>query len=71
MAKKPKKTRTLGDVLLDLEILLDEMVDKHELQTGDILNLVHGHIQVHRPDAQEQYVDGGNPIFYYGPKKDT
>ena len=61
--------KKLGKVLLDLETVLDEMVDDHDLQWGDILNLVHGHLVVHRPDAQEEYVEGGNPEFYYGPKR--
>lgn len=68
MAKK--KLRKVGDILLDLEVVLDELVDDHELQWGDILSVIHGHLVSHRPDAQEEYVDGGNPIFYYGPKKE-
>lgn len=59
--------RKLGDVLLDLEVILDEMVDSHDLQFGDILNLVHGHLVIHRPDAREEYTAGGNPVFKYGP----
>lgn len=62
--------RKLGNILLDLEVILDEMVDDHELQTGDILNLVYGHLQIHRPDAMEVYTDdNSNPALYYGPKK--
>lgn len=61
--------RSLGNLLLDLENLLDELVDSHELQTGDILNLIHGHLQIHRPDAFEEYIDGTTPGFYYGPKE--
>ena len=55
------KGRKLGD------ILLDEMMDTHDLQWGDVLNLVHGHLEIHRPDAQEEYEEGGNPVFRYGP----
>jgi hypothetical protein len=62
-----RSSRKLGELLLDLEKVLDEMIDHHDLQWGDILSLVYGHLQVHRPDAQEQYVDGGSPVFYYGP----
>jgi hypothetical protein len=58
--------RKLGDILLDLESIIDEMVDDHDLQWGDIFNLVRGHLEVHRPDAQEEYTEGGNPTFYYG-----
>lgn len=58
----------LGTLLLKLEKLLDQMVDSQDLQWGDVLALVHQHLQVHRPDAQETYVkDGSHPVFYYGP----
>lgn len=68
--QRKNKARPVGEILLDLEILLDEMVDDQDLQWGDILNLVYGHLVVHRPDAQEQYIkDDSSPIFYYGPKK--
>lgn len=67
MAKK----RPIGHIYLDMEELIDEMIDSHDIQWGDVLNWVHGHLQIHRPDAQEEYVeDGSNPVFYYGPKKD-
>lgn len=66
----PSEVRPLGQTLLDLELILDEMVDTHELQWGDILNLIHGHLEIHSPQAQEEYVSGGSPVFYYGPNKD-
>lgn len=59
----------LGHDLLELEKILDRMMDKHDLQWGDILNLVRGHLEIHRPDAQEEYLDGSHPVFYYGPKE--
>jgi len=58
----------LGDNLLQLEALLDQMIDVHDLQWGDVLALVHAYLMVHRPDAREQYIDGGSPEYYYGPK---
>lgn len=65
-----KKSRKMGETLLDLENILDEMIDTHDLQWGDILNLVHGHLVIHRPDAKEVYEeDDTSPEFYYGPKK--
>jgi hypothetical protein len=64
-----KKLRKLGIVLLDIEPLLLELVD-HELQHGDILNLVRGYLEVHAPEAREEYVEGGHPEFYYGPCND-
>ena len=60
--------RKIGNVLLDLEPLLDEMVDAG-LQTGDILALVKSHLDVHRPDAQEEYEDGTSPVYFYGHKE--
>jgi len=60
------KHRKIGDVLLDLEPLLDEMVDAG-LQTGDIIALVKVHLDIHRPDAQEEYEDGTHPTYKYGP----
>jgi hypothetical protein len=65
-----KNKRKFGDILLDLEEVLDEMIDDHDVQWSDILSLIHSHLVVHRPDAQEEYTEGGNPVFYYGPKKD-
>lgn len=61
--------RSIGALMFDMEKLLDEMVDVHELETGNILHLIYGHLQVHRPDAFEEYVDGGSPILYYGAKE--
>lgn len=69
MAKK--KLRPLGHTLLDLEKLLLEMTVDHDLQWGDVLNLVRGYLEVHVPGAKEQYTSGGSPIFYYGPKSET
>lgn len=63
------KKRTVGDIFLDLEVLLDELVDKHGFQWGDILYWVWGHLMVHRPDAREEYDAGGHPEFNYGPRK--
>ncbi len=62
------KQRTTGEVLLDLEPLIDELCDQG-LQWGDILALIKAHLDVHRPDAQEEYLDGTHPEYYYGPKR--
>ena len=64
-----KKLRPLGQVLLDLEPLLLEMAIDHDLQWGDVLNLIKGYLEVHCPGAQEKYNAGGSPEFYYGPKR--
>lgn len=52
------KRRSVGDVLCDMEVLLDELVDIHELQHGDILSLVNSQLELHRPDAREVLVKG-------------
>lgn len=67
MAKN--KIRPLGHTLLDLEKLILEMCVDHDMQWGDVLNLVRGYMEVHVPGAQEEYTSGGNPVFYYGPLK--
>jgi hypothetical protein len=60
--------RRAGDTLLDMEPLLEELIDDHDLQWGDVLTLVHGWLMIHRPGAQEEYTDGTKPTFHYGPK---
>lgn len=64
-----KKIRPTGKILLDMEPLLEELVDDHDLQWYDILFLVLGWLMVHRPAAQEEYLDGTKPVFYYGHKE--
>lgn len=71
IAKSLPKLRRLGDIMLDIEPLILEMCNDHDLQWYEILNLIRGYLEVHAPDAQEQYVSGGNPVFYYGPKSET
>ena len=65
------KKRPIGKILLDAEKLLDEVIDTHDIQLGDILYWIYGHIKIHRPDCIEEYVeDNSNPEFYYGvPRK--
>lgn len=70
------KLRKAGDVLLDMEPLLNELADKHELQLGDILALVKHQLEMHNPDCVEEFLDGSKPVFFYGhkdlkPKKET
>lgn len=63
------KLRPMGKILLDLEPLILEMVEGHDLQWADVLGLVHSYLQVHCAGAQEQYEEGGHPEFKYGPKE--
>lgn len=62
--------RPAGQIYLELEELFDELVDEHEMQAGDLIHWLHGHLQIHRPDCFEEYVvDGRKPVLYYGPKE--
>lgn len=65
------KLRPLGNILLDLEPVLEEMIDSHDLQKSDVIALVSSWIDAHRPDCIEEYEDGTSPVLFYGPKKDT
>lgn len=64
-----KKRETMGDILLEHEVVLLKMV-REGLQWGDILNLTRGYLEVHAPNARETYTTGGHPLFYYGPLED-
>lgn len=60
----------MGRIMFDMEDLITEMVEDHDLQWGDVLALVKGYLEVHMPGAQEEYLDNSSPVFYYGPKKE-
>ena len=65
-----KKLRPLGHITTDLEGLLEETIDGHDLQCGEVLALVYNWIRVHRPSAVEEYLDGTHPEFFYGPSRE-
>lgn len=65
-----KKLRPLGDITQDLEPLLLEMAVDHDLQHGEILNIIRGYLEIHVPGQKEQYTDGTRPVFYYGHKEE-
>ncbi len=60
--------RKVGNIMLDMEKLLIELHEKHDLQHGEVLFLIHGWQKVHAPDHLETYQDDTHPIFYYGPE---
>lgn len=62
------KLRPLGSVTQDIEPLLEEMVDGHELQVSEILHLVWSWLVIHRPDSVEEYIEDGSSPIFYGPK---
>lgn len=64
-----KKLRRIGDILLDLEDVLTEMIDGHDLQHGDVYALVRAYLEIHHPLNKEEFVDGDEIEFYYGPRR--
>ncbi len=64
-----RTSRIISDVLLDLEPLLFELTEEQGLQMGEMLALVKCWIEIHYPDAIEEYQNGTHPIYYYGPKE--
>lgn len=64
-----KKIRPLGDITFDLEDVITEMIEDHELQHGEVMAIVLNYMKVHFPESQEEYEDGTSPVYYYGHKK--
>ncbi len=64
--QKRKSIRALGSILLDMEPLLFELTESHELQRGEILSLIKTWIDIHYPGAIEIYEDGSSPEYRYG-----
>lgn len=67
MKKKKKNKCTAGDDLLKMEKIVLRLVRKHGFQHGDILSNQNTYLKVHCPEAEEEYMDGTNPVFYFGP----
>lgn len=61
-----KKLRPLGQITGEMEPLLEEMTDLHEMQAHEILGLIYLWLTTHRPDAIETYIDGTHPNLMYG-----
>ena len=61
--------RPLGKITSDLELLIEEMIEGHDMQWNEVLFIIYGYLMVHYPDAQETYLDGSHPEFYYGEKQ--
>lgn len=60
------KLRPLGDILLDIEPFLIELVESHNLQHGDVYGLLNVYLETHLPGYKEEYLDGTHPVFRYG-----
>lgn len=70
MKKHKKERRPVGQILLEIEVLVMELFDDHQYQWGDWLWNQYGWCRIHRPDAQEEYLDGTHPEFHYGVPRD-
>jgi hypothetical protein len=66
--KKSIKIRPLGSILLDMEPLIQEAMDSHDLQWGDMFGVIHHYLMIHYPGSQEEYEDGTKPVYFYGHK---
>lgn len=66
---KKKKIRPFGEVTADMEHILEEMCDDHDLQHGEVRAQIMNWLKVHRPGNIETYLNGENPIDFYGPKE--
>lgn len=64
------KIRPAGTILLEMEPLILELMETHDLQYGDFLGMMYTYLLVHYPEGREEYEDGTHPEFYYGmPRK--
>ena len=61
--------KPVGELTCELEDILEQLVDDHDLQHGEILYLVKAWLDIHRPGAIEKYNDGSYPVFHYGHNK--
>lgn len=61
MSKKRGKLRPLGKITTELEPLLFEMIEEHELQIHEIFGIIYIWAKVHCPEAIEEYEDGSTP----------
>lgn len=57
--------RPLGQITDDLEPLLYEILEDHELQRYEVVALINDFIKVHYPDALENPTEGGKFIIEY------
>lgn len=62
--EKKKKLRKVGDIMLDMEELLLELHEGHDMQHGEVLYLINGWQKIHVPKQIETYEDGGHPVLY-------
>ena len=60
--------KTINELMFEIEQTVSDMIYKQDMQKGEVLALVEQYINVHHPEAIEEYSqDGTNPIYFYGP----
>lgn len=60
------KLSKMGDIMHELEAVIDKMSKGHDLQKGEVMALVSRYIDTHYPDSIEEYHDGTAPFEFYG-----
>lgn len=66
---KKKKLRPVGEIMFDVEDVLNELCVDHDMQWHEVLGLVHASLRVHFPESRETYMDDTHPEFWYGQKQ--
>lgn len=61
-----KDIQPLGELTQELENVIQKMIDQHDLQNGEIDGILHTYLEIHYPLNKEPYVDGTQPVRYYG-----
>lgn len=60
------KLEPMGDIMHELEAVIDKMAKSHDLQKGEVMTLVSQYMDTHYPGSVEEYNDGSTPFEFYG-----
>ena len=63
---KRQKLQPFGQLTQELENVISKMIIQHGLQIGEIDAIVHGYMEIHFAAAKEPFIDGTQPVKYYG-----
>lgn len=61
--KTQRRVRKFGEICSDYDFVIEKMVNSHGMTKWQILSMVYNYLFVHCPEAREEYVDGGHPVF--------
>jgi hypothetical protein len=64
------KLRPLGSITDDMEPLILELVEGHQMQAQEIIYLIFSYLQAHTPSAFPIYEDGSTIEMYVGPRRE-